>query len=165
VTRFLLVLALVALLLLLLAGMRWGWRNRLRRQAGLPALPPVPDAPGVPLLGPLTGEYVGTTFAGRWQDRVVHAGLGVPAQAEISLHEAGLLLRRAGAADVFVPRADLVGIRVAPGLAGRVVGHGGLLVLTWRLGGVELDSGLRADDKSAYPDWVDAVRKRGTARA
>lgn len=166
-TRLLLVLACVALLLLVLLGMWWGWRNRTRRQSGLAEPGTAPATLSAPVLGPLTGEYVGTTFAGRWQDRVVHAGLGMPAQGAISLHAEGLLLRRDGAADVFVAAADLVGARLAPGLAGRVVGHGGLLVLTWRLGGVELDSGLRADEKSAYPAWVDAVRqsRKGSARA
>ncbi|MGN6607556.1 MAG: PH-like domain-containing protein, partial [Jatrophihabitans sp.] len=69
-TRFLLVLLCVVLLLLGLYGMLVGWRNRAKRQAGLPSLPPVPaelDA----AQQTLSGLYVGTTIASSWQDRVV----------------------------------------------------------------------------------------------
>jgi hypothetical protein len=48
----------------------------------------------------------------------------------------------------------LLGMR---GLAGNVMGQGGLLVLRWRLGPVEMDTGFRADDKTTYPAWVQAI--------
>ena len=38
-----------------------------------------------------------------------------------------------------------------------MVGSGGLLVLRWRHGETDLDTGLRADDKTVYPDWVTAI--------
>jgi hypothetical protein len=168
-TRLLLVLACIAFLLLMLLGMWWGWRNRARRQAGLPALPAVPAAPGDELAPPLDGVYVGTTFASSWQDRVVHGGLGLQANATATLHAAGVLIEREGADAIFVPREAITGARLAPGLAGRVVGEGGLLVIGWRLGsgehGAELDTGLRADDKSAYPQWVRTINERTTADA
>jgi hypothetical protein len=152
-TRTLLTLGCVLVALLLLAAMRLGWRNRARRQGDLPALPTAPPDLGRPTLT-ATGLYVGTTFAGRWQDRVVHAGLGVRAAATAALGDAGVLIDRRGADPVFVPRSDLVEVRLAPGLAGKVVGEGGLLVFRWRLGEHEFDTGFRADDKTAYPHWV-----------
>lgn len=159
-TRLMLVLACVVLIVLLLLGMRWGWRNRMMRQAALPALPEVPAALGQPVLAPLTGLYVGTTFAASWQDRVVHEGLGERADATLTLHPEGVLLERQGSTPVFLPRADLREARLAPGLAGKVVGAGGLLVIGWRLGEAELDTGFRADDKTAYPDWVRALNTK-----
>ena len=72
----------------------------------------------------------------------------------MTLHASGLLIDRAGSTPVFVPRSDLLGARLAPGLAGKVVGEGGLLVVRWRLGDAELDTGVRADDKTSYPQWV-----------
>ncbi|MCU1656457.1 MAG: integral rane protein [Pseudonocardiales bacterium] len=152
--RLWLVLGCLAMLGLLLLGMRLGWRNRMRRQAGLPLLPAVPVELGVPQLPAATGVYVGTTFATSWQDRVVHAGLGLRAAATATLYAAGLLIERDGANPIFVPAAAIVGARLAPGLAGKVVGAGGLLVVAWRLGDAMLDTGFRADDKSAYPAWV-----------
>jgi hypothetical protein len=164
-TRLLLVLGCIAFLLLMLVGMWWGWRNRARRQAGLPALPPVPDAPGDELAPRLDGVYVGSTFASSWQDRVVHGGLGVQANATATLHPSGVLIEREGATAVFLPREAITGARLAPGLAGRVVGEGGLLVIGWRLGDAELDTGLRADEKSSYPQWVRTINERVTADA
>jgi hypothetical protein len=156
--RTLLVLGCVALVLLALAGMWLGWRNRARRQAYLPTLPALPDDLGAPSLSS-TGLYVGTTFASSWQDRVVHEGLGTRAHGCATLYATGLVIERDGAEPVFVPKADLVDVRLAAGLAGKVMGDGGLLVARWRLGDAELDTGFRADDKSSYPDWIRALTK------
>ena len=152
-TRLWLVLSCVAVLALALLGMWLGWRNRRRRQSYLPALPELPSELGTPSLS-ATGLYVGTTFATSWQDRVVHDGLGARAAGSATLYPSGLVIERDGARPVFVPKGDLVDVRVAPGLAGKVMGDGGLLVARWRLGETELDTAFRADDKSSYPDWI-----------
>ena len=157
-TRAVLVLACLALVLLVLAGMWLGWRHRAQRQSYLPHLLAVPAELGAPTLSS-SGLYVGTSFASSWQDRVVHEGLGARASGSATLYPAGLLIERDGAQPVFVPRADLIDVRLAPGLAGKVMGDGGLLVARWRLGDAELDTGFRADDKRAYPDWIRAVTK------
>jgi hypothetical protein len=158
--RLLLVLACLLLLALTLLGMRRGWRNRLARQAWLAPLPDVPPFLGEPELPPLTGVYVGTTFASRWQDRIAHAGLGFPAAAVLSLHPEGVLFDRDGAERLFLPAGAVVEARLAPGLAGVVVGEGGLLVIGWQLGDTRLDTALRADDKRAYPDWVRRINAK-----
>ena len=155
-TRALLVILCVLLLALALLGMRRGWRSRLAQQADLPALPAVPDDLGAVLLT-ASGLYVGTTFAASWQDRVAHGGLGARADTTASLHPSGLLLERQGSESVFIPAATFIEARLAPGLAGKVMGEGGLLVLRWRLGAAELDTGFRADDKTTYPAWVNAI--------
>ncbi len=160
--RAVLVLICLALVVLALFGMRRGWRNRLARQAQLPSLPAVPPDLGPPRLRN-TGLYVGSTFAGSWQDRVVHGGLGEPADAAASLHDRGVLIERQGSPTVFVPQELCRGARLAPGLAGKVVGEGGLLVLRWRLGEAELDTGFRADDKTTYPEWVHAINGKASA--
>ena len=152
-----LVLLCVGLVLLALLGMRVGWRNRGRRQGGLTALPGVPAELGAPVLPALDGLYVGTAFATSWQDRVVHGGLGVRAEAATTLYSGGALIERTGADPVFIPAEAITGARLAPGLAGKVVGAGGLLVISWRLGEAELDTAVRADDKSAYPLWVRTI--------
>jgi hypothetical protein len=161
-TRALLVLLCLAFVALCLLGMRRGWRNRLARQADLPALPALPRELGPAQLSS-TGLYVGSTFAGSWQDRVLHGHLGDRADATASLHEAGLLVTRQGGAEVFVPRELWRQARLAPGLAGTVVGEGGLLVLRWQLGPELIDTGFRADDKSTYPRWVNAINGKVTA--
>jgi len=95
------------------------------------------------------------------------------ARSMMPSNDAGVLIERRGAADLFVPAESIVDARLAPGLAGKVVGAGGLLVIRWRVGGeatangwsggYELDSGLRADDKSAYPAWVRTINAKAVA--
>ncbi|HEX2903096.1 MAG TPA: transporter [Jatrophihabitans sp.] len=156
-TRLALVLGCIVLFALLLLAMRWGWRNRASRQAALPELPTPPGELGTDLVAPLTGLYVGTTVATRWQDRIVVHGLGVRADASARLARQGVLIERQGAPDIFLPIGQLSDARLEPALAGKVVGRGGLLVLRWQHGGQLLDTGIRGDDRSQYPAWIKAI--------
>lgn len=163
-TRAFLVLLCVAFVVAVLAGMRRGWRNRARRQAPLlTELPGVPARLGTLRLGPHEGLYVGSSFAASWQDRVVYRELGNRAAARISWYDTGLVVERDGASTVFVPGEAITDARLAPGLAGKVVGAGGLLVLRWRCGDQLIDTGFRADDKRAYPQWIEAINGRRVA--
>jgi hypothetical protein len=156
-TRWLLVAACGLLFVLALAGLRRGWQQRGRRQDWLPELPAVPDALGAERAAPLSGLYVGTTLATRWQDRIVAAGLGARAESVARLTEAGALISRQGSTPIFLPAAQLIDARLEPALAGKVVGRGGLLVLRWRHGEQDLDTGIRADDRAGYPQWITAI--------
>ena len=157
-TRLLLVLACLAFFGLCLAGMRLGWRHRAQRQDGLGGHTDVPTALSEPLVAPMTGLYVGTTHADKWQDRVVARGLGLRAAMTTTLTAEGMLIERDGAEPIFVAAADLLDVGVGSGLAGKVMGPGGLLIVRWRDdAGTKLDTGLRGDDKSVYPEWVAAV--------
>jgi hypothetical protein len=157
-TRAILVLICLALVGLTILGMRRGWRNRMVRQAFLPQLPQVPAELGAESLRS-TGLYVGTAFASSWQDRVVHEGLGERALADAVLHPEGLVIERTGARPVYLPTRTWRDARLAPGLAGKVMGEGGLLVVRWQLGEELLDTAFRADDKSSYPNWVAAINE------
>ncbi|WP_199424044.1 PH-like domain-containing protein [Actinotalea solisilvae] len=165
---------LVVLLVVVLLAMRAGWRSRAARSATLvPALPPVPapDALGAVRLGPVEATYVSTTVAGDWLDRVVAHDLGARSAASVTVHDAGVLLTRAGARDLFVPAAALRDAHLAPGIAGKVAGGEGVVVLRWevvgargaRLGGdapgaTVLDSGLRPRRSADRQALVSAVR-------
>lgn len=136
------VLLLVGVVVLAWAGMSWGWRRRAARQADVLTPASAPSAPG-PVLATAEGLYVGSVVAGDWLDRVVPHGLGARANADLTAHSTGLLLARDGAPEVWVPRTDVRAVRRDTGLAGKVTETGGLVVWTWRLGEVELESGLR----------------------
>ncbi len=159
-TRAELVALFLLLFVLAMAGMWSGWRHRGRRQAGLPELPAVPRTLGAELAEPLSGLYVGTTTATRWQDRIVAGGLGARAESVVRLTEAGALIQRQGSTPIFIPAPQLIDARLEPALAGKVVGRGGLLVLRWQHGEQQLDTGIRADDKSRYPGWLTAIEQR-----
>jgi hypothetical protein len=135
----LVVLAVVALARLMLHG----WRRRAGRQSDLPPLPSPPAHPGPSLIAPVEGTYVSSTSAGDWLDRIASRDLGVPSDATVEVTDAGVTFQRRGAADLFVPAAQLRGARREQGMVGKVVERDGLVVLTWELGDRLLDTGFR----------------------
>ncbi|MET3950283.1 hypothetical protein [Arthrobacter sp. UYEF36] len=143
----LLTLVLIAVALALI----WlGWRNRLRRQADVDPLPEIPAHLGA-ALAVADGQYVASTTAGDWLDRIAVHNLGIRTNAELSVHPEGVLFDRSGAGPVFIPAPSLTGVRQESGMAGKFVEKDGLLVISWMLGSQELDSGFRtrhADDKT-----------------
>lgn len=142
---FTLVLTGVALVLIAV-----GWRNRLRRQSDVEPLPEVPAELGAPLAA-ADGQYVASTTAGDWLDRIAVHNLGIRTNAKLSVHPEGVLFERAGAGPVFIPTGGLTGVRLESGMAGKFVEKDGLLVLSWMLGSHELDTGYRtrrAEDKA-----------------
>jgi hypothetical protein len=127
-----------------------GWRNRLRRQSDVEPLPEVPAGLGAALAS-ADGQYVASTTAGDWLDRIAVHQLGIRTNAELSVHPDGVLFDRAGAGPVYIPAGQLTGVRQESGMAGKFVEKDGLLVLSWMLGSRELDTGFRtrrADDKT-----------------
>jgi len=127
-----------------------GWRNRLRRQSDVEPLPEVPAGLGAPLAA-ADGQYVASTTAGDWLDRIAVHNLGIRTNARLSVHPEGVLFERAGAGPVFIPAGRLTGVRQESGMAGKFVEKDGLLVLSWMLGSHELDTGYRtrrAEDKA-----------------
>jgi len=157
VIRLLLVLLCLAVLGSVLWGMRVGWRHRAARQSGLGPLPEPAAELGSPIIVAERGLYVGTTSARSWQDRIVVHGLGRRSAATATLFRAGLVIDRVGDSVIFIPAASIIEGQLAPGLAGKVVGARGLLVVRWRLGDWVLDTGFRADDERRYPDWLRAI--------
>ncbi|MBF9068707.1 PH-like domain-containing protein [Streptacidiphilus fuscans] len=136
--------------------MRQGWQWRKTVQSGLPDLTAIPARTTETILES-EGRYVGTTTAGNWLDRVVAHHLGDRSLVELTLSAEGLKVVRPASQDFFVPVDDLRGARLDKGLAGKVFPEGGLLVVTWRLGDKELDSGFRADRSADHENWVTAI--------
>lgn len=131
---------LIVLGLALLALMWLGWRARARRTAGVAAASIEPSAE--PTMD-VEGVYVSTTTAGEWLDRIAADGLGVRSAVRVQVSPDGVWLRRRGAPDVAVPTADLRGARRESGIAGKVPGGHGLVVLRWQREDRALDTGIR----------------------
>jgi hypothetical protein len=157
--RFWLTLAVLAVCVLAGYGLVVGWRHRAQRQAGLAELPSVPTDLGPDLATALTGLYVSTTTSGNWQDRIVAHGLGRRANATAELTADGVLINRINDDPIFLPAGSLTAVGTAPGIAGKVMGlPNGVLIISWRLGDVLLDSGFRADDPALQAEWIDKAR-------
>uniref|UniRef100_UPI001012A9E6 PH-like domain-containing protein n=1 Tax=Cellulomonas endophytica TaxID=2494735 RepID=UPI001012A9E6 len=132
-TRAVLVVVAVLLALLALRAMRSGWRTRTTRTEALGVAPAaVPADLGAARTAAAEATYVGTTTQGRWLDRVTAHGLGVRSPATVQVHDAGVLVERRGAPDLFLPADRLLVVTTGPGLAGKVVGREGLVLLDWR---------------------------------
>ncbi|HVW43476.1 MAG TPA: transporter [Amycolatopsis sp.] len=155
--RVLLVLLIVAFFLLALWGMRVGWRRKARSQSVLvPPFPRTPEDPGEPSLE-AKGLYVSTTTAGNWQDRIVTRGMGLRGRVVLRRYPHGVEVDRAGAAGFWIPAESIVDVKRASAIAGKVMGSDSLLVITWRCGDVELDTGFRGDDHGVYPQWMESL--------
>nr|WP_052274318.1 hypothetical protein [Arthrobacter sp. L77] len=158
----------VALTVGIIAGivglMGLGWRNRLRRQADVP-VPPEPPADLGPVLYEAEGQYVATTTAGDWLDRIAVHGLGLRGNAVASVHEDGVLITRTGARTVFIPRGDLTSVQLAGGMTGKFVEKEGLVILTWRLGGHGVDTGFRTRHAAHKAQLVAATAALVPARS
>ncbi len=162
------VLVLVVLVLAVWGLMLLGWRRRAGRDQDLPAPQPLPQAGRGPQPGPgpqagWPGIYVSTTRGGEQLERVVAHGLGARSQVQVGVDADGVLLRRVGAPSFRIPRADLLGVGRAAGMAGKVVGRDGLVVLSWRLGDRVLDTGIRlrfARDVPALVGGVEALLRK-----
>lgn len=162
--RLWLVLAIVAFFLLCLWGMYLGWRRKARSQsARVPPFEQIPGDPGEVLLES-TGVYVATTIAGEWQNRVVTRGAGLRSGAVWRLHGGGVAVERGGAPDFWIPRGAVTGVRQDSKIAGKVMGTDALLVLTWRAGETELDTGFRGDELDDYPHWIEELKIKGGAQ-
>jgi hypothetical protein len=170
--RLLLTAATVAVIVVVVALLAKGWRRRARTQHDVPPPRTEPlaavEAPQVSpgssatdaatVLAPCPGRYLASTRAGDWLDRLVVHGLGVPSRAELIVSRSGVWWQREGARDVFVPASDVVSARLDRGIAGAVYEDGGVVVVTWRLGGVVVDTGFRAQQFDRHEEIVDAVQ-------
>jgi hypothetical protein len=156
--RLALTLGLFALFLLGVSGIWRSWRRRARDQAGLLPLPAAPADPGAPVSAPAEGLYVGTTFGGDWQARVIAGGLSHRSRGALTVYPDVAVIDRPGPGPLVIPRAAVRGVRAERALAGKVLGPGGMLVLTWEQRGAVLDSGFAADDRDRQDDCLDALR-------
>ncbi|MEA9985104.1 MULTISPECIES: hypothetical protein [Subtercola] len=123
-------LIVLAILLLLYAGMALGWRARKRRQAGYSAAPETPQDAGQLLLeAPML--YVATTPANQPLERLTIPGLAFRARGTFIVWEKGITLSLDGERDVFVPLARIRSIGTSTYTIDRVVESGGLVRLDW----------------------------------
>lgn len=138
-----------------------GWRNRQRRQNDIGAPDPAPANLPEPYCR-AEGQYVVTTTAGDWLDRIAVHGLGVRSNATAEVSSSGILLARRGAPDVFIPRSSLRGVRLERGMAGKFVEKDGLVVFAWTLHGLDVDTGFRTRHALTKAQLVAAASKLAT---
>jgi hypothetical protein len=138
-----------------------GWQLRRRRQRNIPAPAPLPADIGT-VRAEFDGFYVSTTLDGQPLNRVAVRGLGFRARATIAVADSGVVLALPGN-NVFIPRADLREVTRSNYTIDRVVEEGGLVLLAWTLGAVNLDSYLRVDDNDALTTALQGLLPNASA--
>ena len=149
-------------LLAVFGGLCWlmwrGYQRRAGRQADVPQ--PASTAPaGFDQGEGVEGIYASTTTHGDWLDRIAVHGLGVRSNAWAAVTGEGVFFAREAAPDLFIPAADLVSAELAPGIAGKVTGGAGVVLVTWRLGERTLDTGFHPRAKSVREELVEAINQ------
>lgn len=169
VTQFAARIGLSLLLLAVFAGLcalMWrGYQRRAQRQADVPTPASTAPSPLDPADG-VEGVYASTTTHGDWLDRIAVHGLGVRSNAWVSVNGEGVFFAREAAPDLFIPASDVVSAELAPGIAGKVTGGTGVVLVTWRLGERTLDTGFhpRAKaDREVLVDAINSLTKEGTS--
>ena len=147
----------LAVIAVVFALMWWGWRGRLKRQGTLGGLPAVPADLGPAALS-VPGQYVVTTAAGDWLERMAVHGLGVRTPATVHVHADAVLIERRGAPDLFIAQGALTEITTQAGMAGKFVEQDGLVVIGWTLGSTAVDTGFRTTEAGAKRPLLEALQ-------
>jgi hypothetical protein len=154
----------IAILLLALAAMWWGWRARARRDAGVlgAAVAPVGEA-----LARFGGDrssgthgglmYVSTTPVGEPLTRVAAPGLRYRGAAEIVVQQDGVTIEVVGERPVHLDAAQVRGSGSASRRVGKAVEAGGLALLRWQDEDRELESSFRFADRAEQQRFAVAI--------
>lgn len=145
----------VAVTLLMLGLMFWGWRSRIRRDAGLQAPVQVPagDVPAV--AEPFEGFYVATTVHDAPLERLAVKHLTYRGRVRAVVRGDGVVLEIAGEPTIFLAAAAIAGVGRATWAIDRVVERDGLVLLAWRIDSGENDLTI-VDSYLRLPGGADA---------
>ncbi len=102
------------------------------------------------IAGPWSGYFIGTTFAGRWLDRVDAHTLGARSVVELSLTSSGINVQRERELSFGIPRDTLLSVRADKAIAGRAYESAGLIVITFKLGEQDVECGVRIPSTSEH---------------
>lgn len=147
--RALLTLACIGIIVGLVWLMRRGWLRKQSVQSEIEI--PQSDKPeNFTAIATISGRYLASTAAGAWLTRIAVHDLGIPSRCEVHIAAEGMFIERPSATSIFIPRDHILGIRSDRAIAGRAFEKDGIVIVTWRLGDIEVDSGLRADDTAGH---------------
>jgi hypothetical protein len=145
----------VAFVVLVLAGMWWGWRARSRRDADVLGAATAPA--GTVVAEFPRAYYVSTTPVGEPLSRVAAPGLRYRGYAEVTVREDGVTVEVRGERPVQLAAGQLRGSGSAGRRVGKAVEPGGLALLRWSAGERELESSFRFDDRAEQRRFAEAV--------
>lgn len=135
----------LALMLVALVAAGWGWYRRVKRYSPLAASLRFEEPSSEPTLH-VSALYVATTEADKPLARVAAGPLAYRSKASVAVHPEGVVVKLAGSESILFPRSLALRAGLATWTIDRVVEPGGLLMVRWELGDVEVDSYFRIVD-------------------
>lgn len=139
-------LVMIAVAVLLIGLMLWGWRRRTRRDAALVA--PTSAIAGVERYQ-ASGLYVATTAHDDALNRLAIKHLAYRARVTVTVLDDGVRLALTGEPTVSIPRTALVSVGTATVTIDKVVERDGLVRLVWLIApGQPVDSYVRLQQTS-----------------
>jgi uncharacterized membrane protein len=153
-------LIMVGLMVIALGLALWGWRNRKNRYGSLTQALTWAKPAENPSYASLA-LYVATTEADKPLQRVAAGVLAYRSKVSISVSGAGVSVSFPGNKTILIPATAGLDVGTATWTIDRVVEPGGLVMLRWMLGGLEVDSYFRLVDGNAdeFMGSVSAVAK------
>ncbi|WOF21521.1 hypothetical protein N8K70_08925 [Microbacterium betulae] len=155
-------LVMIAIAAAILAGMVWGWRRRVRRDAGVVA--PVRATEGAATAA-FSGLYVATTRHGEPLERIAVRPLGFRARTTVTVTDRGVALDLVGEPTVFLRVDELAGAGRATWTIDRAVEQDGLVLIAWHAAdGTVCDSYVRLQggDPDALVEAIEDLRAPST---
>lgn len=149
----------VAILVLALAAMWWGWRARTRRDAGVLGATEAPVGEVLAEFGGSRGgvQYVSTNPVGEPLTRIAAPGLRYRGPVEIVVHSDGVTVEVTGEHAVYLPATRIGAGGSASRRVGKAVEPGGLALLRWRDGTRDLESSFRFADRAEHERFIRSV--------
>lgn len=157
--RTLLTLAVVATIALSFLGMWIGWRRKQNREVA-PIQTALPTG-SKELTEPVLARFAGSTTSGNWLDRVTNYGLGTPRGITFQIFETGIFIQDEHQPETFklwIPKSDIQSSITKRGIAGDVVEKNGMIIVTWKLGDLLLDTGVRVSRHADHELIVNELR-------
>lgn len=162
--RLILVLLVLGAIALALRAMSNSWKRRVQSGADIPGLAPAPVPIADDAMRVGHGTYLGTVTIENWLDKVAAHGLGSRGPAAIAVEARGLIVERVGTDALFIPQESISKVELTNGLAGRVYGTEGVIVVSWVWGERLLQTGLRIPDSQARAAVVSALAQLPSGR-
>ena len=154
--RIWLVLAMFAIMAFAFAGMRKGWKRRANRV--IPQIEIHIPAGSTQVSPKVAARFSGTTVAGNWLDRITNQRLGTPRGVFVQVFNQGIFITDDASFHLWIGAQKIHYVSTSRGLAGDVVEKNGLLKITWQLGDLAVDTGVRVNRHSDHELIVNAVK-------
>ena len=147
----------LAIALVVIGLMLWGWKRRHRRDSQIAV--PFGEAVGSTMLTS-HGFYVATTKHDEPLNRIATRPLAFRSRVDVSVTEAGVGLSMPGELPIFIPASRIEGAGRATWTIDRVVEREGLVLLAWSDGAQILDTYVRLqdDDPAALVAAIEGIR-------